>query len=217
MTKLNLLGISDAELVEFLKDEQTTFNSGSNARPYTQDVWVKYSEFGFNFLRKHYRSIDDSDRRDISYIAVEKFISAAIRGKYNPVKSLSSTYYISICKNLANTHLHKEKGLPIVSDVIPDIMSSNSEEEILKKEITEKAEEIMDDFLVNKFKKKDCRDVILYKYRDKLSHNEISELMGYKSEKYSKNKLTRCMRYLREELVKTKDKFIIQYRKLKNL
>jgi RNA polymerase sigma factor (sigma-70 family) len=164
-------------------------------------VMINYAEFGFRYLLKHYTpTFTVAECRGIANSCVVALISNVELDKYEYRSgSKTTTYFTPIVKNTAENY--RKKGLKTQSSI--DIATIAKRETIIEME-EEKIdlEELLLKFIktsLSKGMKQSCQEIIILKHIKKLRHKIIAKRMKY-TEKHSRNRLYRCMKYLRKAI-----------------
>jgi RNA polymerase sigma factor (sigma-70 family) len=189
--ELQIQNIDDATI--FLiknKDEETR-------------TWVMtdYAEFGFRYLLNHYTpTFIEAECKDIADSCVITLILNIEFDKYKyQLNTKTTTYFTQIVRNTAESY--RKKCIKTQSSI--DIATIAKRETIIEME-EEKIdlEELLLKFIktsLSKGMKQSCQEIIILKHIKKLRHKIIAKRMKY-TEKHSRNRLYRCMKYLRKAI-----------------
>ncbi|PKK88024.1 MAG: hypothetical protein CVV64_20610 [Candidatus Wallbacteria bacterium HGW-Wallbacteria-1] len=180
---------SDLELIELVKDGELD---------YYEDLITRYRRVVFNFA--YLKLNEPSVAEDVSQ---ETFLKAyRSLAKYNPEYKFV-TWLLAICNNVCINHFNQEKKKLIylrqkaLEDGIPP--SRPNAFELL--DTTDYVRSIIKDL------EREDRLLLLLRFWQELSHNEISEIMDMPSGTV-RSKLCRLLKRLRENLNRTKEREI---------
>ena len=158
------------------------------------------------FLRKH-MGISQENAEDIYQDSCIALITNIRNGKLTELTTSLSSYLLQICKYQA-THLFREQERikffenddfsKVRSDIdsaddnfnddcIDEILNLIDDEDHLYDEVLDQAEDLVQHL------PEPCHTLIWGKFWEKLSHNELANMLGYRSANVSKTQLSRCL------------------------
>jgi RNA polymerase sigma factor (sigma-70 family) len=164
-----------------------------------------YAEYGIRYLLKHYTPTFDKQRcYDIANTCVLTLIENIEKDKYTPKPDVkTSSYFTRIIRNQASKEIkllqkNGEITMPLEDTDAALEVEAISAEESKKEDMETLLIEFIGDAFSRRLRQK-CREIIVMKHIQKMRHRDIAEELGY-TEKYSRNRLYRCMTYLRKKI-----------------
>lgn len=165
--------------------------------PHLNDFVAREWQKVLSFLQRHY-GLSEDDCKDIfqeSFIVLYNKIQA---GELDNLTSSLSTYFISICKNKAKTHIRsasKSIGVDELSLTMMDEIQTEKIEALLSLENNDATIEARKHELVRTIVENlpsPCNELLWGFYRDNLSMRALAEMYNYKSESVVKVTKHRC-------------------------
>lgn len=136
------------------------------------------------------------DAEEIMYDAIISLRAKAISGTFDTSYNNSiKSYLYKVCVNLSKQKWRKYfKDVDLKNNYQAETFEKNTLDELLKKD---KREFII--YLISSIGES-CKKILLKRFFNNMRHEEIAENMNYKNAQISRNKISRCLTKLRDNI-----------------